>query len=156
MRIPFTRLTGLLLSLTTSLAFASGGDIQIHDPWVRAAPPTAKMLAAYMTIENSGDQTRVLKGVSSSRFMKVELHNTVMSEGMARMVRQEAVEISANSSVTFEPGGYHFMLMGKKGPVNIGDKVDFILTFHNGDKTPVEAEVRKVIGAGMEKNTMAH
>ena len=134
---------GLALVLVASSGFAGGGDIRVDDAWIRAAPPTAMMLAAYMKVENTSDRPRTLTGAESSFFAQVEMHNTLIKDGMAQMVHQEKVEIPARGSVEFSPGGYHFMLMAPNEPLRIGDKVDFTLSFGNGEQVVTEAEVRK-------------
>jgi hypothetical protein len=50
--------------------------------------------------------------------------------------------------VEFKPGGYHFMLMGRKQPLRAGDKVDLTLTFSNRTELVTTAEVRKNMGHG--------
>jgi len=150
MRIQSTVLTGLMMGLIASLALAADADIHIQDPWVRAAPPRVKILAAYMKIENSGNRLRTLTGTTSPYFEQVEIHNTIMHKGLAKMVREQKLEIPAEGSVVFKPGGYHFMLIGPKGEIKPGDMIDLTLTFHNGDLISTKAEVRKAMESGMD------
>lgn len=153
MRFMVNILMGLATGLAAFAAVGEEGSIRVQDPWVRAAPASAKMLAAYMTLHNGGTGTRVLRGASSTHFTKVEIHNTVMQDGMARMVQQEQIELPAGSSIAFAPGGYHFMLMGPKMSMGVGDQVELILVFANGDEVSVNAMVRKD-SMPMEKESM--
>ena len=139
-------LIGLMMALIAPLVQAADADINIQNPWVRAAPPSVKVLAAYMRIENNGNRTRTLTGATSPNFEQVEMHNTILHKGLAKMVQEKALEIPPQGSVVFKPGGYHFMLIGPKGVLNPGYKIDMILMFNNGDRISTKVEVSK----GME------
>ena len=78
-----------------------------------------------------------------------------MEGGMAKMVHQQMIEIPANGSLTFEPNGYHLMLMKPKQQLKAGDKVDITLEFKNGDTMVVTHEVRADMG-GMDHSGMDH
>ena len=67
--------------------------VMVKEPWVQEAPPNAKVNAGYMVLENHSGQAQVLTGASSPAFERVEIHSTEVSEGMARMVRQESIEV---------------------------------------------------------------
>jgi copper(I)-binding protein len=74
-----------------------------------------------------------------------ELHETEMVEGKMEMqpVEGQEVPIPAGTTVSFETGGLHVMVMGLTGDLQEGDEVDFTLTF-SGDcvkeiTAPVEA-----------------
>ena len=142
----------LVVGLWAGLAQA-GGHLMVDNAWIREAPPGAAALAGYMTVMNHGDQPRMLVGASSPAFGKVMLHRTVMEEGMAKMVHQHMVEIPAKGSLTFEPNGYHLMLMKPRQQLKAGDKVDITLEFKNGDTLVVTHEVRAGMG-GMEHGGM--
>ena len=125
-----------------------GGKIIVHNPWIREAPPNSPVLAAYMTIENHADKTKVLKSVSSSSFAKVELHMSMTKDGMAVMEQQNAVEIKSHESLTLEPGGMHIMLIRPKQPLKAGDEVGLVLQFADGTKSVVTAKVVKKTAQG--------
>ena len=114
----------------------------LHDPWVRSASATATVMAAYLRIDNTADHPRVLTGVRSANFENVEVHNTVIEDGLARMIHQEKLEIPAQGSLAFLPGSYHLMLMGRKAPLQAGDQVELTLVFENGEELSATAVVR--------------
>lgn len=129
--------------------FPVAGDdagLVLHDPWVRSASPTATVMAAYLRIDNRADSPRVLTGARSTNFENVEVHNTVVEDGLARMIHQEALEIPARGSLAFKPGSYHLMLMGRKAPLDVGDQVELTLVFENGEELSAMAAVRKETG----------
>ncbi len=84
--------------------------IEVKDAWVREVPPTSKMSAAYMVIENKGKEADRLVDASNNVSEITELHETV--EG--RMRRVKAIEIPAGGKVELKPGGLHIMLINLK------------------------------------------
>src|SRR3990172_11832345 len=130
-------LIALMLGLVSLSAFAGGADIQIQDPWVQAAPPNVKVLAAYLEIKNNGEKPRILTNVSSPAFNEIGIHRSVMHENMAHMEHMKELTIPPRASVVLKPGGLHFMLMNAKKPLQIGDQVPMTLTFRSGEKIVV-------------------
>jgi periplasmic copper chaperone A len=131
--------TALLLSL---LACQPQGAIEIIDPWIREAPPTAKALAAFMLIENRSDKPRTLISANCSAFEKVEIHKSFQRDGMMQMEQQHELVIPANGQKRLAPGGYHLMLMRPKQPLKAGDQIDVTLQFANGEKLSITAPVK--------------
>ncbi len=145
---------GVLGMLAAAGAMAADMGIMVMNPWVREAPPTARALAGYMVVMNHADKERTLVGASSPSFGEVMLHRTVMEEGMAKMVHQHAIAIPAGGEVTFEPNGYHIMLMQPKQAFKAGDAIEVSLQFQNGEVLTVTHEVRP--GAGMAMDHSHH
>jgi hypothetical protein len=136
----------VMLALTlaaTSWLAAAQPDIQIEDAWVREAPPSARMLAAYMTLKNSADQDQVLVEVQSPAFSHVMLHRSEVIDGVARMIHLDEVVIPAGGSVQLEPGGLHLMMPAPETRLSAGDRVPLVLLFADGNQIEVQAEVRK-------------
>ena len=121
----------------------AANDLTLRDAWIAEAPPNANMLAGYVIIENAGRQAQTLIGVSSPAFSRVELHRSVTTDGMARMIPQDRVDIPPSSLTRFEPGGYHLMLIGPKRPLQAGDQVQIFLRFKDDKVLSTTAVVRK-------------
>src|SRR3989338_7841306 len=134
-------LAALVLGFVT-LSASANGDIHIQDPWVQAAPPGVKVLAAYLEIKNNGKKQQVLTGVSSPAFGQIEMHRSVIHGNMAHMEHLKELAIPPNASVVLQPGGLHLMLMDAKKLLNTGDSVPMTLTFKDGEKIAVKATVR--------------
>ena len=137
----------LRILMALALGFAATGasadeDIQIRDPWVQAAPPNAKVMAAYLEISNSGKKPRILTGVSSPAFGQVGIHRSVMHGNMAHMEHLKELTIPPNAPVVLKPGELHLMLTDAKKPLHIGDQVSITLTFKGGEKIAFMATVR--------------
>ena len=140
----FIKLLTLGAMLVSGTVFA--GSVDVNGQWVREAPPGMQMLAGYMIVENNTKQELVLTGASSPAFGMIELHHTVIENGMARMMQQKAIKIPANSTFAFKPKSYHLMLMQPRRQLNEGDKVRITLKFSNYRNVSATFPVRKAAG----------
>jgi len=120
-----------LSALTPAFLSAAGTPLEVRDAWIREAPPTAGVLAAYMVISNAGTAPAAVSTFTSPDFGHVELHRTVMEGGVASMIPVDKLEIPAGASITLEPGGSHLMLIDPRRPLREGDTVTLI--FQDGD-----------------------
>ena len=135
-------LTLLALLITTPSLALAADDIKVNDAWVRAAPPGATVLAAYLTIHNKSAGEQVLSGVSSSQFKSVEIHRTEIKDGVASMSAEPRITIPAQGTVTFAPNGYHLMLIGPRESLRVGDHVELSLQFDGQLALLVYAPIR--------------
>ncbi len=136
----------ILLALTLAACSwlpLARAEVQVEDAWVREAPPGARMLAAYLTLKNPGDEDRVLVEVHSLAFKHVMLHKSEVVDGVARMIHMDEILIPAGGSVALQPGGLHLMMPAPEPGLRVGDKVEFVLIFADDSRVEVEAEVRK-------------
>ena len=115
--------------------------LDITHPWVREAPPSARVLAAYMSIKNTGESSITIVGMSSTEFESAELHRTVIHEGVASMQHIKQLEIPANGSIKLEPGGLHLMLFNPHHALSAGDSVTLTIHLGNGACMTVAAPV---------------
>jgi copper(I)-binding protein len=142
-------------SESSSTTFKSK-TIVVSNVWARESAGAADTGAVYLTIENtSGTVDKLLSASVSQSFAKsASVHEMVMSDGttvttagsgsssMMSMKEVTSVTIPANGSVTFEPGGYHIMLIGLVAPLKDGEKFDLNLGFLNGGVVKVTATVK--------------
>lgn len=119
------------------------GDIHATNAWIREAPPSAKALAAYMVITNSGKESVQLKGADCSEFESVEVHRSMMENGMMHMMALESLAIAPGTSALLEPGGYHLMLIEPRKHFQAGDQVQVRLHFDRNEDLAVQAVVKK-------------
>ena len=134
----------LLSFVTTPALNAAESSLKLQDVWVRETPPSAKVMAAFLVIENSGKSDRKLLSVEAEGFNKVEMHQTVMQGKMTHMIPQKYLLIQAGEALTLKPGGYHLMLMRPVKVFKAGDKVSLRFKFKDGEIVVQEAEVRRV------------
>jgi copper(I)-binding protein len=117
--------------------------INVSHAWIKEAPPSAEVLAGYMDLQNQSPRVQTLLGARSTDFKSVMLHQTVGKGGMTYMNHSPHVEIKAGSTIQFQPGGYHLMLMNPKKPLRQGDQVEVLLEFQGGLVLPMKFKVRK-------------
>ena len=131
------------------------GNLHIDHPFARATAGPARAGAAYLRIENAGDNDRLI-AASSDRAGKVELHSMEMTDGVMRMREVEGgVPVPANGNVALEPGGLHIMLMGLTQPLVEGERFPMTLTFEKAGTIEVEIAVEGV-AAGADKHEGHH
>lgn len=76
------------------------------------------MTAGYFVLENRGSETIRISGVSSPQFGRVEMHETVVENDVARMRELAEIVIAPGERVVFEPGGRHLMLFEPRAPLD--------------------------------------
>ena len=113
---------GAILSVALLLAACSvpqlplvAANVEITEPL-----PGRPMSAGFLVLHNNTDEAIRITGASSPQFGSVEIHETTIEDGIARMRRLDALHIPAQGSVTLERGGKHLMLMRAR---DLGDSV---------------------------------
>ncbi len=138
------RLLKFLLVLAISFSqIAWAESVQISEQWVREAPPNAKVLAAFMLIDNQSAESQTIISVTSPDFGTIEIHQTVEHDGMMHMKKQEQLIINSKQQVILKPGSYHLMLMQPKRQLTAGDEVDLTLKFASDEELIIKVPVRK-------------
>ena len=132
----------MMLTVWSLLAMAES-TLQVENAWVREAPPTARMMAAYMTLKNPGRADVTVVKVESPAFSHVMLHKSEVVDGVARMLHQDELVVPAGDSLELKPGGFHLMMPAPDTRLSAGQRVEFVLTFADGNSIRVQAEVRK-------------
>ena len=131
-----------ILAVTLLLAACSAKEgVEAHDAWIRVPPPDAMSLGGYMELRNHGPDAVTLTGVRSADFGHIMLHDTVIEDGVARMVHADEVSIGPGETAVFEPGGRHLMLMGPQREFAEGDSVELVLEFVDGTELALSAPV---------------
>ena len=117
-------------------------EITIRDGWLQEAPPSQKITAAYMVIENHGKADIALTRATSPVIDVIELHKMELSDGLMKMRRVESIKIPSVGEVELKLGGYHLMVIGLKQPLKEGDTVTISLEFNDGRRQSIEIPVR--------------
>lgn len=78
--------------------------------------PGSGMSAAYLTLTNNAEQTIRITRVTSAEFESVQIHESTLENGVARMRAIPELRIPPGESVTLQRGGKHLMLMRSTGP----------------------------------------
>lgn len=122
---------------------AYAAELEIHNAWVREAPPMAKNHVAYLQIKNVSDQDRELVAIDTNDYADTMLHQIILDKDITSMKHLPVLKIPAHSSVALEPGGVHVMLMQPKRLFKSGDVIKLVLRFDDSTEITVDAPVRK-------------
>jgi hypothetical protein len=143
----FLVLPAALLVLTLAPCHAAEASdaarIQLENAWIAEAPPLSKVMAGYMKIQNPGKQPVAIEKITSADFSSIEIHRSVEKDGIARMERQDGINIAAGSQFELAPGGYHLMMFKPKKPFHAGDRSQLIFTFVDGNSAAFDVVVKK-------------
>ena len=85
------------------------------------------MSAGYLALSNNSDDVINITSVTSPQFSSVEMHESVVEDGVAKMRRIPSLLISAKATVRFNRGGKHLMLMHRKQQTDL-----ITLNFYDG------------------------
>lgn len=138
MRRLFVALSALtLLSACQQPQQEGVSDARVQLPAVAGRPG-----AAYFTLLGGAAENRLMQ-ISSPQIVRVELHESLMKDGMMTMQAIEGgVTIPAGTKVAFAPGGKHAMLYDINPSVKPGDKVKLTFAYANGRTIEVDAVAR--------------
>lgn len=78
---------------------------------VTEARPGTGMRAGYFELSNTTGDTIVITAVSSPQFEAVEMHETVLKDGISRMRKLDSITIAPHATIEFAPGARHLMLI---------------------------------------------
>jgi copper(I)-binding protein len=147
----------MLLSLSLAgLAFQVSAQTLVENAWVRATVAGQPSSGAFMTLTASSDSK--LLSVQSPVAKVVQIHESSMKDDVMKMQQVQSVALPAGKPVSFDPHGYHIMLMNLTGQIKEGDKVPLTLTVEDakGEKESIQVEaVAKALDT-MDHGSMMH
>lgn len=144
------------LLFITFIAFGCGGEtdqeqttdnfegegIEVQGAWARPASE-GRMSAAYFLISNFNEEDDRLIGVESDVAQAVEIHESYeREEGMMGMRETPEVDLPSQSTVKFEQGGLHIMLIQTTRTLADGDTFELTLNFENNESQTIEVPVQ--------------
>jgi copper(I)-binding protein len=113
----------------------------IGDAWTRPTAAGMPMGVAYFTITNGTRIDDALIAASTPVAARVEMHETSIEDGMARMRPLTEIPVPAGGRVAVAPGGIHLMLVDLAQPLEAGTRVPLVLEFRTAGKVSVELSV---------------
>ena len=141
-------LLAVVLSLSVSEAAmeasqkpADDSVIVVKDAWIPEMPPSSRVTAAYMVIENKSPNEVSLVAVKSDVAVTVEIHRMAMEDNMMRMKKMDRLRLPVGK--TDLTGDYHIMLIDLKSPVRAGDEIKLTLEFENAPSKTLLVPVKK-------------
>ncbi len=126
----------------TSVLSAEKHEMEVEDAWSRARPATAKVGGAFMMIHNEGSKTDRLIAASSPIAKRVEIHESLMKDGVMSMAQITDLPIKPGEKVMLKPGSYHVMLMGLNRPLVEGEMFPLTLKFEFAGDIKVMVHVK--------------
>jgi len=124
-------------------AYASDSALLVENAWIAEAPPASKVMVAYMTLSNPGDDLIEIIAVESDNYSSIEFHETVHEDGLAKMVRHNSLKILPRKSLQLKRGGQHLMLFNPTERLKAGDIVTIQLMMKNDICQTVSIPVKK-------------
>lgn len=138
------KLTAFFFSLLLSTAVqAQDEPLQFTSVRIPEAPPGAGAMAAYMTIVNDSDRAHVIENVSSPEFDRVDIHRSVIEDGVARMEAMESLHIPPNETLSLSPGGIHLMLLDPPRRYTDGEQLTLVFEEQDGTRHGLTVTVRR-------------
>lgn len=118
------------LPLVGILVACSGSGISIESPQIRETLPGQNLSVAYMKLINEAAASCRLEDVTAPGAL-VEVHRHLHENGRMKMRQVKNFEIGEGQEISFEPAGYHLMLLDLQSPLKAGSELP--LTFNFGD-----------------------
>ncbi|MBC8370938.1 MAG: copper chaperone PCu(A)C [Planctomycetes bacterium] len=129
-------------SVDSSDSQAPHSDVlEIDDARARVSRPPHANSAAFMTIENHGDQDLVIVGVKTNRSKIGELHTMLNQDGKMKMRRVERLVVPSKSEIELKPGADHLMFFELDKAWRKGDEIELTLLFAEYPEQTVKLEV---------------
>ena len=129
----------LLLLFVPALSLA---ELKIENAWIQNLPPSVPMRAGYLTMTNKGTNTVTIRKIDCEACTSIEMHESVMRDGMMSMQPLPTLTIEPTESATLAPGGKHLMLQPRQ-PTQIGERMPITLHLEDGSSHTVEFIVRE-------------
>lgn len=123
------------------------GDLHIEGAVARASIGVAPNSAAYMTIKTMGAADRLIRAASPAA-ETVELHTTVMQDGVMKMMTVDGIEVAPDAPAELAPGGLHVMLIGLVAPLKEGTTIPVTLVFEKAGEITLDVPVSKDVKGG--------
>jgi len=116
--------------------------MRVEDAWSRPTAPGMSMGVAYFTLVNDTGVDDVLVSASTPVAARVEMHETAIEDGMARMRPLAEIRVPARGRVDVAPGGIHLMLVELSQPMPDGSRAPLTLEFRNAGKISIDLAVQ--------------
>lgn len=138
-----------LIAVLGLALLATGGcspqpeSVWVEEPWILEPPGGTTSMAGYGVLHNPTDQAVVVAGVDSPAFERIQLHETRVENGQARMSAVDSLTLPAGGRAVMHPGGLHLMLMAPETALRAGDQAEIRFRLADGGALKVTFPVRK-------------
>lgn len=105
-----------------------GPKLELIEGIIHKGPPNSSVTVGYGIIKNNTDKDLVITGVKSPVYDDVQVHAMEYSNaGTAKMIHQKTLLVPARQEVILKSGGSHFMLMGPRRDIEVGQNIKMIV-----------------------------
>ena len=101
----------VVAALTAACTAEPGPPLTVSDIQLLAPLPGSHAAVGYLSLHNQNNAPLTIESISSPDFGEVQMHETVIRDGVASMLALPSVTIEPGASVKFAAGGKHLMLM---------------------------------------------
>lgn len=133
-------LTITLILLLIGCDSLKTSDLIFNDLTVYAPRAGNRVTAGFTNITNNSPDTITINSISSPQFSIVEIHETIMNNGVASMIKINTLTIPKKQSVSLKPGGKHLMLIDPIKSISEGEEISLIIELSSNEtmmlKTP--------------------
>ena len=132
-----------MLGLTATTVLAKDfkvGNLVISNPSVRLTIPS-RPGAGFMTVRNLGDTPDSIISAHSSAAKRIEIHSSMITNGIMKMRPVKKVVIPAKSQVAFKSGGLHLMIFGLKS----AEVIPITVVFAKAGALKISAPVKSML-----------
>jgi hypothetical protein len=140
----FLKVLGVAAVIAASAALlAAQAPVVASGAWVREPVTGRPTTAAYVVLENPGNEDIQIVSAATNVAGNVELHEMVREGDTMKMAPVKSITVPAKGKVELKPGGLHIMLFNLKQPLKEGDTVPLTLSTNRGWTVRVQAPVKK-------------
>lgn len=126
--------------LDAAVMDASAPSVLISDGYVLAPLKGRDIAAGYFIAENQGAAISLIG--ATSPMASIEIHTHSMVDGVMKMRKVDAVDLPEETSIAFEPGGFHLMMFGFTQAEGQTD-APVTLTLSTGEELVVSLPIRE-------------
>jgi periplasmic copper chaperone A len=116
--------------------------VSITNPRLVLPPVSGNPAAVYFDLSYAGEAGVTLSSVTVEGAGMAMIHQTAMKTSAMTMMKAEPIVLSAETPVTFAPGGLHVMAMQPSDAWTPGGTVKVTLTLSDGATHSFDAAVR--------------
>ena len=120
----------------------NGSSISLNNLEIYAPLPGNTVTSGYTKITNNTDVTISIDSITSPDFETVEIHETIIVNGIARMIEIEQLTIPANNDIVLKRGGKHFMFFDPTKNINIGQNIKLNIKLSNNENLKFEVPAK--------------
>ena len=117
--------------------------LTVSNARIHEGPPSQKVLAAYLTLNNNSDSVVEVVTLESPLFERIEIHQTIIENDVAKMQQIDALIIEPHSMLELSPGAQHLMMISPTIRITAGTTVPVSFTLADGNRFELDIPVVK-------------